>query len=340
MPPLRFALFGAGFWARHQLAAWRELPDAQCVAIYNRTRDKAEALARALGVSAAYDDPDALLAREKLDFVDIVTDVGSHERFVRLAAARKAPVVCQKPMAPTLDAAEGMVRACREAGIPFLVHENWRWQAPIREMKRVLAADEIGAPFRARIDMLSGFPVFDNQPFLRDLEEFILTDLGTHILDVARFLFGEADLLYCQTHRIHADIRGEDVATVTMRMGGRTTVVCQMAYAGNFLEHDRFPETYIFVEGAKGSAELGPDFWIRVTTATGTRSGRYPPPCYAWADPAYAVVHASIVACHADLLKALRGKGAAETTAEDNLKTMRLVFASYDSARRGETVRF
>ena len=42
--PLRFAVFGAGFWARYQLGAWRELAGAECVAIYNRTRVKAETL--------------------------------------------------------------------------------------------------------------------------------------------------------------------------------------------------------------------------------------------------------------------------------------------------------
>jgi predicted dehydrogenase len=186
--------------------------------------------------------------------------------------------------------------------------------------------------------MISGFPVFVNQPFLKDLEQFILTDLGSHILDVARFLFGEADSLYCQTHRIHRDIRGEDVATVMMKMGRRTTVICQMAYAGNFLEHDRFPETFIFVEGDRGSAELGPDYWIRVTTADGTYARRYPPPRYSWADPAYAVVHASIVPCNANLLSALRGEGTAETTAEDNLKTLRLVFGAYDSGRDDQVI--
>ena len=50
-------------------------------------------------------------------------------------------------------------------------------------------------------------------------------------------------------------------------MEGGAAVVCNMAYAGNALEHDRFPETYIFVEAESGSAELGPDYWVRVTTA-------------------------------------------------------------------------
>ena len=87
------------------------------------------------------------------------------------------------------------------------------------------------------------------------------------------------------------------------------------------------------VEGAHGSLELGPDYWLRTTTAAGTHAQRHPPPRYAWADPAYDLVQASIVPCHADLLRALQGRHAAETTGADNLKTMQLVFACYDAAR-------
>ena len=196
MANLRFAIFGTGFWSRFQLAGWRELEGVECVALYNRTRARAEALAHEWGVPAVYDDPEALLDRERVDFIDIITDVDTHSRFVHLAAARRIPVICQKPMAPSLPVAEQMVAACREAGVPFFVHENWRWQTPLRQLKQVLAEGRIGTPFRARIDMISGFPVFANQPFLKDLEQFILTDMGSHILDVARFLFGEAENLY------------------------------------------------------------------------------------------------------------------------------------------------
>jgi predicted dehydrogenase len=195
-----------------------------------------------------------------------------------------------------------------------------------------MESGKIGIPFRARIDMISGFPLFENQPFLRELEQYILTDLGSHILDVARFLFGEAQSLYCHTQRIHPDIKGEDVATVMMKMGSGTTVVCEMAYAENFLERERFPETFIFIEGSQGSIELGPDYWIRITTKDGTHARRYAPPRYDWADPAYDIVHASIVPCNADLLGALRGEHETQTSGDDNLKTVELVFASYESA--------
>ena len=110
-----------------------------------------------------------------------------------------------------------------------------------------------------------------------------------------------------------------------------------MSYATR-MEKERFPETFVFVEGEKGSAELGPDYWIRVTTEQGTLAKRYPPPRYNWADPAYDVVHASIVPCQEDLMAALRGIGSAETTGEDNLKTLRLVYGAYESAALNQVI--
>jgi predicted dehydrogenase len=219
----------------------------------------------------------------------------------------------------------------------MFVHENWRWQTPIRQVKRALDARQIGDVFRARIHYCSSFPVFENQPFLKELEQFILTDMGSHILDVARFLFGEARSLYCQTHRVHSDIKGEDVATVMMEMSSGATVVCEISYASR-TEYERFPETFIYIEGDLGAVTLGPDYWVHVTTEAGTFSKRYPPSRYSWADPAYDLIHASIVPCNADILNALKREGTAETTGEDNLETVRLVFAAYESAANNRVI--
>jgi predicted dehydrogenase len=187
--------------------------------------------------------------------------------------------------------------------------------------------------------MVSGFDVFANQPFLKTLEQFVHTDVGTHVLDVARFLFGEVESLVCHIRKIHADIAGEDVATVLLRTRAGASVVVTLGYAGTPLERERFPEAFVFAEGDRGSVELGPDYWLRTTTSEGTLSRRVPPPRYEWADPRYDVVHASGVPCNASLLAAIRGEAPAETTAEDNYQTLRLVFAAYESAASGEVVR-
>jgi predicted dehydrogenase len=337
MEPLRFAVAGAGFWAHYQMAAWQEVPGVRCVAVCDRDRTKAEKLAASRGVPKAYADAAEMLERERPDFMDIVSDVDSHAPLVRLAAERRVAVICQKPMARTLEECEQLVGACRKAGVPFAVHENWRWQAPLRRVKELLAAGAIGTPFRCRLDMVSGFDVFANQPKLAAEERFIIADLGCHLFDLARSYFGEAESVYCRTARVHPEILGEDVATAVLAMGG-VTVTVNLAYAGTPLERECFPQTLLFVEGDRGSIEGAPDFWVRVTTRGGTEAARVRPPAYPWAHPDYAVVQSSIVACHKDLVRALATGSPAETDAADNLRTMRLVFAAYDSARTGRAV--
>lgn len=339
MKELSFAVIGTGFWATYQVAAWRELAGVKPVACYNRTRPKADALALQFGIPAVYDTVDELLDRHahELDFIDIITDVDTHPQFVVKAAERGVAVICQKPMGPNRDAARRMVQTCRDADVRFYIHENFRWQTPIRQLKTVLDSGVVGEPFRARVSFCSAFAVFDNQPFLADLEQFILTDIGSHVLDVCRFLFGEAESLYCRTSRVNPRIKGEDVANVLMKMTSGLTCYAEMSYA-SILEREAFPQTLVHVEGEHGSVVLTHDFVIKTTTRAGTTQTVADPPTYAWADPDYAVVHASIVDCNRNILADLQGKGRAETTGADNLKTVELVYAAYDSAARNAVV--
>jgi len=308
----------------------------QLVAVCDLRRDRAERLAADRGIPAAYDDPEEMLRAERPDVVDIVAPEGAHAPLARLAFAHGAAAISQKPLAPTVSEAEAMVAAAEEAGRHLLVHENFRWQAPIRALKAMLDAGVVGRPFRAAIQFANSFPVFDRQPALREAERFILLDLGVHHLDVARFLFGEVERLYCRTRRVNPAIRGEDVATVLLDQPGVHTIL-QLSYASR-LAGERFPETYVTVEAERGSLELGPDYVIRATTASGTEVSRHPPRPYAWAAEDHAVVHASMVDCLANLLGAIRGEGRAETDGRDNLRTLRLVAAAYESAASGEVV--
>ena len=166
--PTRVGVIGAGFWAGYQLAAWAEQPDAVVVAITNRSLGPAQALAQRFDIPAVYDDPAAMLAAGGLDVVDIITSPDTHANFIRLVADHGVPVICQKPLAPDLEAARQSAAYCEERGVPLLVHENYRWQNPVRELAADLRAGVIGQPFRARIEFTTAFPVFQNQPFLRD----------------------------------------------------------------------------------------------------------------------------------------------------------------------------
>ena len=149
--------------------------------------------------------------------------------------------------------------------MPLYIHENWRWQPPSAP-RTAPRGGRHRAALRARIGNSSA-PVFDNQPFLKDLEQFIVADMGSHILDAARFLFGEAESVYCRTQRVHRDIRGEDVATIVLGTASGMTVTCEISYASR-LEDERFPETFVTIEGRPPVP--APDYWLREMTAAGT----------------------------------------------------------------------
>ncbi len=333
----RFAVLGCGFWSQYQIAGWQEVGGVELVAVYNRTLPRAKEIAQRFGVPRVYDDARQLFENEKLDFVDIITNVETHEKFTLMAAEYGVPVICQKPMATDLVAAQRMIEACDKAGVPLYIHDNWRWQLPIRALKDRLDEGIIGQPFRARVTYSNSFPVFENQPFLAELDQFILTDMGVHILDVVRFLFGEVETLYCQIAKVHKNIKGEDVATLSLRMKNGMHVTVELSYASK-VEHDRFPETFISVEGEKGSIELAPDYWIRTTTKEGTMAKRVELPYYPWVDSRYEVVHTSIVEANRNLLAAIKGEQEGETIAQDNYKTLELVYTAYESAEKNAVI--
>ncbi|CAA9486969.1 MAG: oxidoreductase domain protein [uncultured Segetibacter sp.] len=338
MKPLKFAVIGTGFWSNYQIPAWKELEGVELVAVCNRTRKRAEEVAEKFGVSKVYDTAAELMEKEVLDFVDIITDVDTHADFTLLAAEKGIDVICQKPMAPSSEISQQMVEACRNKNVKFFIHENFRWQAPVRALKKALDEGVVGRPFKARVSFCSAFPVFENQPFLAELEHFILTDIGSHTLDICRFLFGEAKHLYCLTQRVNQKIKGEDAANVLMQMDSGLHCYAEMSYA-SILEKEAFPQTLILIEGEKGSLHLTNDFELRTTTRQGTAAQKVEPVMYNWLDPAYAVVHSSIVDCNRDILNGLTG-GKSETTGEDNLKTVQLVWAAYESAATGKVINF
>lgn len=339
MNKVKFAVFGCGFWSKFQIGAWIELKDAELVAVYNRTLSKAQKIAEYFNVPRVYDNPEELFSNEKLDFVDIITDVDTHAYFVELAVTHGVRhIICQKPMAPDFETAKRMVKVCREAGVKLYIHENYRWQSPVRRFKQIIDSGIIGNPFKARVSFLSGYPVFDNQPFLKELDHFILTDMGSHILDVCRFLFGECDELWCQTKAITQGIKGEDVAVIMMDMKNGMPVYTEMSYA-SIVEHDTFSTLNILVEGEQGSVFLGPGFEIRTTTRQGTVSEIVKFPSYSWADPDYIVNHESGIHINRNILEDIQGKAKAENSGDDNLETVRLIWASYESAETGKKIK-
>ena len=334
---LRGALIGCGFFAVNQLHAWRDVAGADIVAICDLDEARLEAVGRDFGIERRYLDAEDLLAKEQLDFVDIATTVRSHRPLVELAARHGVPVICQKPFAPTMADARAMVSACEAAGVPLMVHENFRWQTPILAVRDEIAGGSIGQPFWGRVSFRSGFDVFRAQPYLATGERFIIEDLGIHSLDIARFLFGDATAVTARTRRVNPAIRGEDVATMLLDHEGGITSVVDCSYATK-LGAEPFPETLVEVDGDGGTIRILQGYRMVVADGRLSREVDVSPALLPWASRPWHNVQESVLAIQRHWVECLMRRREPDTSGRDNLKTLALVEASYQSAREGRTV--
>jgi D-apiose dehydrogenase len=337
--PYRFVICGAGFWAHYQLAAWKEIPGVECVGICDRDLARARKLADEFSIPIVSDQFADIVQSSQADFVDIISSPESHAELVRAASELGKGVICQKPMTPTWTECLSLVELCDRNKTWFAIHENWRWQKPLLRLRQILESGIIGTPFRCNLSFITGFDVFANQPTLKEQKRFIIADLGCHLLDYARSLFGEADQISCNVLQSDRSYAGENVATIMLRMNNQQTIVTlNMAYALSPIHDDCFPQTLAFVEGTEGSIRLEPNYEILTTTKNGTTSEIAHPKRYSWANPQYLCVHSSLVDCNKHLFDSFRMKRPAATSGDDNLRTMQLVFAAYETAENRNTL--
>jgi predicted dehydrogenase len=333
MANLRGGLIGCGYFARNHMHAWNYIDGVEIAAICDADRDRAVRFGTDFGVESTHSDAAIMLRDAKLDFVDIVTQPASHRSLVELAAANNVPVICQKPLALSLDDAEAMTDAFRTAGLPFMVHENFRWQRPMRAVKA--AIEHIGPLFFGRVSLRSGFDVYANQPYLATDPRFILIDLGVHLLDLARFFMGDAASICCRTQRVNPRINGEDVATALLGMQSGATCLVDMSYASR-LEEDLFPQTLVHIEGRDGSVTLGANYRLSIVSNGEVQIEDVSPNLFSWSSPPGQATQEAVVAIQTHWCDCLQTGKEAETSGEDNLKTLDLVFGAYESAETGE----
>ncbi len=337
MRDYRGALIGCGFFAINQLHAWRDIDGVSIVAICDRDPGRLGLVGDQFGIEKRYADAESMLRREKPDFVDIATTVQSHRPLVELAASLGMPVICQKPFALSMTDARAMVAVCNEAGVPLMVHENFRWQSAIQAVKARLDAGAIGKPFWARVSFRSGFDVFSGQPYLAQGKRFIIEDLGIHILDIARFLFGDVKRLSARTARVNPNIQGEDVATMVLDHENGISTVVDCSYATRSPE-EPFPETMIEIDGDAGTLRLGQGYKLRVNGPNGLEEADLSPPLLPWASRPWHNIQESVLAIEQHWLDCLRTGREPSTSGRDNIGTMALVEAAYASAASGQSV--
>lgn len=197
---LRAGVVGLGMMGRNHVRVWDEEVDGvELVAVAD---PEAGAVHRATQGRAAhgYASAEEMLAAESLDLLSIVAPTSLHLPIALAALNAGAHVLVEKPIAASREEAEQMIAAAGRAGRMLTVGHIERFNPAILELRRRLAAGELGRIFEIHATRLGPFPAR-----IRDVG--VVVDLAPHDLDVMRFLLGSDPVrLYAETEqRIHTD---------------------------------------------------------------------------------------------------------------------------------------
>jgi UDP-N-acetylglucosamine 3-dehydrogenase len=198
--PLRAAVIGLGMMGRAHVRVWDELVEGvELVAVADTDPDALREITHGRG-ARGYADAAGMLAAEELDLVSVVVPTSLHLATTLAALDAGTHVLVEKPIAATRSEAEQMIEAAQRAGRMLTVGHIERFNPAIRELRRRLAAGELGRIFEIRATRLGPFPAR-----IRDVG--VVVDLAPHDLDVMRYLLGSDPVrLYAETEqRIHTD---------------------------------------------------------------------------------------------------------------------------------------
>ena len=256
---------GAGYFSHFQYEAWNRIPEVELVAVCNRSLDKATAVARQYGIGKVIPWPNLenYLDETRPDFIDIITPPETHLEISQMAASRGIAVICQKPLAPTMEASRQIVELAGDAGIRFMAHENWRWQPWYREMKRQLDSGILGRlhSIAVRMRMGDGWKedaYLARQPFFRDYPRLLVYETGVHFLDTFRFLGGEVSTVYARLQKRNPAIEGEDAGQIVVGFkSGATAILDASRYNETECPDPRYTFGTVRIDGSKGHLELG-----------------------------------------------------------------------------------
>ena len=247
MSVLRVGIAGAGWVSEYHLNAWAALRDrASVVAIADPELSRAQARAAQFGIPNVFASVEQMLAAVELDAIDIAAPREAHAPICKMAARQGLAILCQKPLAPSLQEAEALV-AELSAETRLMVHDNWRFRPHYREIGKWLRQGSLGEIRTVLMSVLTSgllpdgrgqLPALVRQPMLAALERMLLMEVLIHHLDTLRFLLGPLILEGAQLGHNCDAIRGEDRAALLLR----TSAGASISLVGDFMAHGRLPE--------------------------------------------------------------------------------------------------
>lgn len=338
--PLRGALVGCGFVSRHHLEGWSRVPRVRLVALCDRDPVRLEQGGAFWPDAAPFTDAAQMLDAVPLDFVEVCTGPEAHRALVELAAKHRVHVLCQKPAATNSKDFRAMIAACEAAGVRLMIHENWRFRGWHRALRAEIEAGTIGRPIRLSIahhDTRALRPDgYDAQPYLAAMTHLILTDMGCHVIDTARYLMGEIASVSATAGRFGPRSLGEDVATIHLRFASGALGLldlnwCQPPDPARSRLAWALNDTA--VAGTEGTLRLQPDGSLLLVGLDGRAERRRVD--LPGDDEVYLEGY---VATQAHFVSGLVDGSEHETCGTDNLKTMEAVWAAYRSVDEGRVI--
>lgn len=183
------------------------VPGVEIIGLVDEDRERGERSAQSSG-ARRFESYEGLLAARP-DGVLICSENSNHRPLVELAAAARAHVLCEKPLATTLGDARAMIDACRRANVSLMTAFPMRFSAPVLEVKGRLDAGDLGQVFCFNATNQGDLPLH-LRPWFADRTLAgggAVMDHTVHLADIMRwYLNSEVVEVYAQTNRIfHAD---------------------------------------------------------------------------------------------------------------------------------------
>jgi len=202
MAEIGVGLVGYKFMGRAHSNAYRQVghffdvdPAPRMVAVCGRDEAGVKAAAASLGWEGYETDYRKLVARDDVGLVDVATPGDTHREVVLAALAAGKHVICEKPLANSLDQAREMLAAAKAAGVVNMVNFNYRRVPAVQFAKKLIADGRIGEIRHWRAVYLQDWINDPSFPLVWRLRKETagsgaLGDIAAHIVDLAHFLVG------------------------------------------------------------------------------------------------------------------------------------------------------
>jgi 1,5-anhydro-D-fructose reductase (1,5-anhydro-D-mannitol-forming) len=216
-----WGLVGASTIARQfMVPAIRSQADSRVVAVLSAQKERGERFAEENGIPRAYDSLEALLGDPEVDVAYVSTTNELHKEQTLAAAAAGKAVLCEKPLALTLDDALEMIDFSRRSGVLLATNHHLRNAATHRTVRRLIKEGAIGQPLAARVfhaiylpEILHGWRIKDKTG------GGVILDVTVHDADTLRFLLDDEveEVTAMSTQQGLASARIEDSVMGVMR---------------------------------------------------------------------------------------------------------------------------